>query len=82
MNENHTLLQQLGVSNKEIDCMINICIKNGASGAKITGAGGGGSIVALIPNDYKIKIISEIKRTDMRVYQLKLTMMDYWYIKL
>jgi mevalonate kinase len=62
MNENHMLLQQLGVSNKEIDCMINICIKNGASGAKITGAGGGGSIIALVPNDYKTKIISEIKR--------------------
>ena len=55
MNENHALLQQLGVSHDKIDQMVNICVENGALGAKLTGAGGGGSMIALIPNEDKVK---------------------------
>ena len=61
MTENHTLLQKIGVSNKKIDQIIDICIDNGAFGAKLTGAGGGGSIIALMPPKNQLNIIDEIK---------------------
>jgi mevalonate kinase len=63
MNKNHTLLQRLGVSHKKVDEMAEICIKNGALGAKITGAGGGGSMLALVLKEDKTKLISKIKRS-------------------
>ncbi len=48
MNKGHHLLQQLGVSNESLDKMVACCIQQGAFGAKLTGAGGGGSIIALV----------------------------------
>jgi mevalonate kinase len=47
MTENHKLLREIGVSNKEIEKIIGICFSCGALGAKITGAGGGGCILVL-----------------------------------
>ncbi|MBL4819070.1 MAG: mevalonate kinase [Deltaproteobacteria bacterium] len=47
MTENHKLLGALGVSTPELDSLCKLAIDNGALGAKLTGAGGGGSIIAL-----------------------------------
>lgn len=47
MNHNQKLLHTLGASSKEIDRLIQVAIKEGAYGAKLTGAGGGGSMIAL-----------------------------------
>jgi len=49
MNENHKLLQQIEVSSKELDFMVKLARDNGALGAKLTGGGLGGSIIALTP---------------------------------
>jgi mevalonate kinase len=49
MNENHRLLQEIGVSCKELDFLVNLARKNGAFGAKVTGGGGGGCMTALTP---------------------------------
>lgn len=49
MDENHRLLQQIGVSCKELDELVAIAKANGALGAKVTGGGGGGCMVALTP---------------------------------
>jgi hydroxymethylglutaryl-CoA reductase len=49
MNVCHGLLNAIEVSTPEIEKMIAIARANGAVGAKLTGAGGGGSIVALCP---------------------------------
>jgi len=49
MNKNHELLQQLGVSCKELDRLVKIALQNGAWGAKLTGTGRGGYMVALTP---------------------------------
>ncbi|MCX8173500.1 MAG: mevalonate kinase [Thermoplasmata archaeon] len=49
MNRNHELLQELGVSCKELDLLVNIARENGAWGAKLTGTGRGGYMVALTP---------------------------------
>ena len=43
------LLNALGVSTPELERMIDIARSAGAAGVKLTGAGGGGSIVALCP---------------------------------
>jgi len=47
MNFNHGLLSALGVSSRSLDAMVWAARDAGALGAKLTGAGGGGCIVAL-----------------------------------
>ena len=49
MNVCHGLLNAIGVSTPELEGMIRIARDAGAQGAKLTGAGGGGAIVALCP---------------------------------
>lgn len=49
MNICHGLLNAIEVSTPELEHMVSIARANGAVGAKLTGAGGGGSIVALCP---------------------------------
>jgi len=51
MNENHTLLQGIEVSSKELDMLVGIARDNGAIGAKMTGGGLGGNILALTPGE-------------------------------
>jgi mevalonate kinase len=49
MNENHKLLQQIEVSSRELDFLVQVAVKCGAVGAKLTGGGLGGNIIALTP---------------------------------
>lgn len=49
MNRNHDLLVEIGVSGKKLDRLVEIARKEGAPGAKITGTGVGGYMVALTP---------------------------------
>jgi hydroxymethylglutaryl-CoA reductase len=49
MNLCHGLLNAIQVSTPDIERMVSIARESGAAGAKLTGAGGGGSIVALCP---------------------------------
>ena len=49
MNLCHGLLNAIGVSTPGLERMVAVARRNGALGAKLTGAGGGGSIVALCP---------------------------------
>ena len=49
MNICHGLLHAIEVSTPELDAMVSLARAAGAVGAKLTGAGGGGSIVALCP---------------------------------
>ncbi|MDH5242284.1 MAG: hydroxymethylglutaryl-CoA reductase, partial [Gammaproteobacteria bacterium] len=49
MNVCHGLLNAIEVSTPDLENMVAIARENGAAGAKLTGAGGGGSIVALCP---------------------------------
>ncbi len=51
MNFNHGLLAALGVSARSLDAMVWAARDAGAHGAKLTGAGGGGCIVALDPGE-------------------------------
>ena len=49
MNLCQGLLNAIGVSTPELEHMIGVARDNGAIGAKLTGAGGGGAIVVLCP---------------------------------
>ncbi len=51
MNENHTLLQEIEVSHQKLDDLVQIARANGALGAKMTGGGLGGYMVALTPEE-------------------------------
>ncbi|MDL2246588.1 mevalonate kinase [Methanobrevibacter sp. OttesenSCG-928-K11] len=63
MNINHGLLDALGVSTAELSRMVYLARKKGAVGAKITGAGGGGSIIALCPENIN-DVAEEISKYD------------------
>lgn len=49
MNIGHGLLNAMGVSTPELEDMVAIARSAGATGAKLTGSGGGGAIVVLCP---------------------------------
>lgn len=49
MNQNHALLQQIEVSNQDLDMLVETARAAGAVGAKMTGGGLGGYMVALTP---------------------------------
>ena len=48
MDENHALLQRLGVSCPELDRLVEVARNGGALGAKMSGAGWGGNMIALV----------------------------------
>ncbi|TXT56750.1 MAG: Mevalonate kinase [Candidatus Thorarchaeota archaeon] len=50
MNRNHELLQEITVSCQELDRLVKIARENGAIGAKMTGTGRGGNMIALAPD--------------------------------
>jgi len=50
MNQNHKVQQDIGASGEANDALIEVARKAGAEGAKLAGAGGGGTIIALATN--------------------------------
>ncbi len=61
MNQNQELLQRIGVSTAELDKMISAASEAGAFGAKLTGAGGGGSMIALASQDRIPAVVEAIR---------------------
>jgi len=58
MNINHAMLCAIGVSSEPLERLVYAARKVGALGAKLTGAGGGGCMIALCPQD-KLKQVAE-----------------------
>ncbi len=56
MDENHALLQQLGVSCPELDCLVATAKEAGALGAKLSGAGWGGNMIALVTEETRGRV--------------------------
>ncbi|MHB1317670.1 MAG: GHMP family kinase ATP-binding protein [Anaerolineae bacterium] len=50
MNENHAIQRDLGGSGDDNERLIALALAHGALGAKLAGAGGGGTIIALHPD--------------------------------
>jgi mevalonate kinase len=61
MNLNQLVLEKIGVSCPEIDCLIDAALKSGAFGAKISGSGGGGIIIALVAPDRKELVMESLR---------------------
>jgi mevalonate kinase len=49
MDENHALLRSMGVSSPELDHLVETARVAGALGAKLSGGGRGGNMIALVP---------------------------------
>lgn len=62
MDINQGLLNALGVSSPELENLIFTARKNGAYGAKLTGAGGGGCMFALVPEENKNSVFMALKK--------------------
>ena len=70
MNQNHKSLQQITVSGEINDELVEIALKNGAIGAKMTGTGRGGLVIALAENeDIQERIASAIEKKGYSVWR-------------
>jgi mevalonate kinase len=58
MNRAHEVLAGLGVSTARLDALCAAARGAGAWGGKLTGAGGGGSVIALAPRDRESEVLS------------------------
>lgn len=71
MVENQKYLQKIGVSNEKLQTMITIAEKS-SFGAKITGAGGGGCIIALVNDSNIDETLENLKRQNYECFTTKI----------
>jgi mevalonate kinase len=74
MDENHALLQTLTVSSPELDRLVLMARAAGAEGAKLSGGGRGGNMIALVKPEKAEQVVSALvtagaKRTLVTVVQ-------------
>jgi len=68
MSENHTILAEMGLSHEILDYLCNLAVENGAFGAKVTGGGRGGYMVALTPGkELQEKIASAFDKQNYKL---------------
>jgi mevalonate kinase len=73
MNENHSLLQEIEVSCKELDYLVKLAREQGAFGAKLTGGGGGGCMLALTPGrELQEAVASAMEQQGFKVLRTKI----------
>ena len=51
MDENHRLLREMGVSSPELEALTDTARRAGAAGAKLSGGGRGGNMIALVTSE-------------------------------
>jgi len=73
MNVNQGLLESLGVGCAELSALIYAARDAGALGAKLTGAGGGGCMVALVDKTYVKSVASAIESAGGTSIKTKIT---------
>ncbi|MEM3626843.1 MAG: mevalonate kinase [Candidatus Bathyarchaeia archaeon] len=73
MNVNHALLCGLGVSDESLEWLINAARKAGALGAKLTGAGGGGCMIALAKSEMLERVSEAIQMAGGRPFMCRKT---------
>jgi len=64
MNINHALLCAVGVSHESLERLVFAARKGGALGAKLTGGGGGGCMIALAETGKLKRVVKAIERVD------------------
>lgn len=60
MNQNHALLQEMTVSSPELDLLVGAARKAGAAGAKLSGGGRGGNMIALVERENADEVSSAL----------------------
>jgi mevalonate kinase len=73
MNMNHALLYGVGVSDESLEWLTNAARKAGALGAKLTGAGGGGCMIALAKDERLDQVMDAIQRAGGRPFVARKT---------
>jgi mevalonate kinase len=73
MNLNHGLLSAIGVSTMKLEILCHTSRNKGALGAKLTGAGGGGCMIALAEEPDIPDIERAIRRRKSESYRVSLT---------
>jgi len=68
MNINHALLYGIGVSDESLEWLASAARKAGALGAKLTGAGGGGCMIALARSERLEQVLEAIQRAGGRSF--------------
>lgn len=72
MTKNHQVLQRLGVSIPKLDAMVEESIKAGAWGAKLSGAGGGDCMIALVDPQRKTAVEQAIEHVGGEVIHVEI----------
>jgi mevalonate kinase len=73
MNRNQELLEQIGVSHPKLNHLVNVARRSGAVGAKLTGAGGGGCMIALCKDERgMVRVVRELRRQGGTPYRTSL----------
>ncbi len=72
MNQNQELLEELGVSTYRLENLISAARDADALGAKLSGAGGGDCIIALVEENKKIKVKKELENAGGQIMDVKL----------
>ena len=73
MNLNHGLLSAIGVSTIELDDLVYAARREGALGAKLTGAGGGGCMIALAEEENLSNVEKSIRASRGQSMRVNLT---------
>jgi mevalonate kinase len=60
MNKNHALLQEMTVSSPELDKLVSVARNAGAMGAKLSGGGRGGNMIALVGQEKAEEVASAL----------------------
>ncbi|MDH7476116.1 MAG: mevalonate kinase [Microgenomates group bacterium] len=71
MTKNHQWLKKLGVSVPKLDKMVMAALEGGAYGAKLSGAGGGDCMIALVDQKNRRKVESAIKKIGGEIIKTK-----------
>lgn len=58
LDRSHETLRQIGASDPDLDRLVSLCRTKGAAGAKLTGAGGGGCVIALVRDRQEANVLA------------------------
>ncbi len=72
MNKNQELLRELDVSSEELENLIKTCLDAGAYGAKLSGAGGGDCMIAIVDKNNLNKLREAIQKAGGEIISAKI----------
>ena len=77
MDDNHELLIKVGVSSPKLDKLVEAARFAGAMGAKLSGAGRGGNMIALVEDDVVEEVAEALREAGAkRVINTRVTITD------